>query len=64
MYIPQVVDSMSHILFHRPALIHEYKLTSDSLYDAVSMGLQTDNIIEVSDFFLGFLHNLGSGSLI
>lgn len=30
-------------------MIHEYKLTSYSLYAAVSVGLQTDDIIEVSD---------------
>lgn len=31
----------------RPAFIHEYKLTSYSLYAAVSVGLQTEDIIEV-----------------
>ncbi|KAF9485459.1 DNA repair helicase rad25 [Pholiota conissans] len=31
----------------RPSMIHEYKLTSYSLYAAVSVGLQTDDIIEV-----------------
>ncbi|KAM6504261.1 DNA helicase [Amanita muscaria] len=31
----------------RPAFIHEYKFTSYSLYAAVSVGLQTDDIIEV-----------------
>ncbi|KAF7972522.1 hypothetical protein HWV62_17812 [Athelia sp. TMB] len=31
----------------RPACIHEYKLTSYSLYAAVSVGLQTEDIIEV-----------------
>lgn len=30
----------------RPELIHEYKLTAYSLYAAVSVGLQTDDIIE------------------
>ena len=30
----------------RPEHIHEYKLTSYSLYAAVSVGLQTDDIIE------------------
>ena len=30
----------------RPELIHEYKLTSYSLYAAVSVGLQTSDIIE------------------
>jgi len=29
-------------------MIHEYKLTSYSLYAAVSVGLQTDDIIDVS----------------
>lgn len=32
---------------NRPAFMHEYKLTSYSLYAAVSVGLQTDDIIEV-----------------
>ncbi|KAI0050445.1 DNA helicase [Auriscalpium vulgare] len=31
----------------RPSYIHEYKLTSYSLYAAVSVGLQTEDIIEV-----------------
>ncbi|OJT04866.1 hypothetical protein TRAPUB_4438 [Trametes pubescens] len=31
----------------RPAFIHEYKLTHYSLYAAVSVGLQTEDIIEV-----------------
>jgi DNA excision repair protein ERCC-3 len=31
----------------RPSFIHEYKLTSYSLYAAVSVGLQTQDIIEV-----------------
>lgn len=31
----------------RPAFIHEYKLTPYSLYAAVSVGLQTEDIIEV-----------------
>ncbi|KAI0032530.1 DNA helicase [Vararia minispora EC-137] len=31
----------------RPTFIHEYKLTSYSLYAAVSVGLQTEDIIEV-----------------
>ena len=30
----------------RPEHIHEYKLTSYSLYAAVSVGLQTEDIIE------------------
>ena len=36
----------------RPEFIHEYKLTSYSLYAAVSVGLQTHDIIEVSNFYL------------
>ena len=32
-------------------MIHEYKLTSYSLYAAVSVGLQTDDIIEVRNAF-------------
>lgn len=31
----------------RPSLIHEYKITSYSLYAAVSVGLETEAIIEV-----------------
>jgi hypothetical protein len=31
----------------RPSFIHEYKLTSYSLYAAVSVGLQTEDIIDV-----------------
>ncbi|PPQ63297.1 hypothetical protein CVT24_006742 [Panaeolus cyanescens] len=31
----------------RPSMIHEYKLTTYSLYAAVSVGLQTEDIIEV-----------------
>ncbi|EJD49042.1 DNA repair helicase rad25 [Auricularia subglabra TFB-10046 SS5] len=31
----------------RPAFMHEYKVTSYSLYAAVSVGLETDDIIEV-----------------
>ena len=34
----------------RPEFVHEYKLTSYSLYAAVSVGLQTHDIIEVSNF--------------
>jgi DNA excision repair protein ERCC-3 len=34
-------------MFTRLALIHEYKLTSYSLYAAVSVGRQTEDIIEV-----------------
>lgn len=37
----------------RPAFIHEYKLTSYSLYAAVSVGLQTEDIIEVCDYHFG-----------
>jgi DNA excision repair protein ERCC-3 len=35
-------------MFFRPAFIHEYKINSYSLYAAVSVGLQTEDIIEVS----------------
>lgn len=39
---------MRVISFHfRPAFIHEYTLTPYSLYAAVSVGLQTEDIIEV-----------------
>lgn len=41
----QVDTAVYHFL--RPAFIHEYKLTSYSLYAAVSVGLQTEDIIEV-----------------
>jgi DNA excision repair protein ERCC-3 len=34
-------------VFTRPSFIHEYKLTSYSLYAAVSVGLQTEDIIAV-----------------
>ena len=34
----------------RPEFVHEYKLTSYLLYAAVSVGLQTHDIIEVSNF--------------
>lgn len=33
-------------LYFRPEHIHEYKLTAYSLYAAVSVGLQTHDIIE------------------
>jgi len=41
-------------------MIHEYKLTSYSLYAAVSVGLQTDDIIEVSGFlvFVNLIFNI------
>jgi DNA excision repair protein ERCC-3 len=31
----------------RPNLVHEYKLTAYSMYAAVSVGLETESIIEV-----------------
>jgi len=34
-------------VFCRPSFIHEYKLTPYSLYAAVSVGLQTEDIIDV-----------------
>jgi len=39
-------------------MIHEYKLTSYSLYAAVSVGLQTDDIIEVFTVSLAFPQSL------
>ncbi|CEJ89941.1 Putative TFIIH complex helicase Ssl2 [[Torrubiella] hemipterigena] len=36
----------------RPAFIHEYCLTANSLYAAVSVGLDTDDIIQYLDQFL------------
>ena len=33
----------------RPELIHEYQLSSNSLYAAVSIGLETESIIKVLD---------------
>lgn len=41
---------------NRPAFIHEYKLTSYSLYAAVSVGLQTEDIIEVRAPCAHYLH--------
>lgn len=38
---------MLNVTIDRPSLIHEYKITSYSLYAAVSVGLETDDIIEV-----------------
>jgi DNA excision repair protein ERCC-3 len=37
---------LEHVI-SRPSFIHEYKLTSYSLYAAVSVGLQTEDIIDV-----------------
>lgn len=34
-------------VIRRPSFIHEYKLTPYSLYAAVSVGLQTEDIIDV-----------------
>ena len=42
----------------RPAFIHEYKLTSYSLYAAVSVGLQTEDIIEVLYLFFSDDHKI------
>jgi len=52
--IPNYHGAEFHILT-RPSMIHEYKLTSYSLYAAVSVGLQTDDIIEVSGFLVVWL---------
>ncbi|RUO96729.1 helicase conserved C-terminal domain-containing protein [Jimgerdemannia flammicorona] len=38
--------SRYHSSIHRPAHIHEYKLTPHSLYAAVSVGLETEDIIK------------------
>ena len=35
----------------RPSFIHEYKLTPYSLYAAVSVGLQTEDIISVCQYY-------------
>jgi len=45
--IEREVDIEPTHVSRRPAFIHEYKLTSYSLYAAVSVGLQTEDIIEV-----------------
>lgn len=44
---PAPPPSSSYSTDYRPAFIHEYKLTSYSLYAAVSVGLQTEDIIDV-----------------
>ncbi|KAK4055130.1 DNA repair helicase RAD25 [Microbotryomycetes sp. JL201] len=46
---PQATDFLIAIAepVSRPKFIHEYKLTTHSLYAAVSVGLETENIIEV-----------------
>ena len=44
-----IPDYHKHLTFQpvcRPEHIHEYKLTAYSLYAAVSVGLQTSDIIE------------------
>jgi DNA excision repair protein ERCC-3 len=46
-YVPFTLPLLVTLIRFRPAMIHEYKLTSYSLYAAVSVGLQTDDIIEV-----------------
>ena len=43
------------MIVFRPAFIHEYKLTSYSLYAAVSVGLQTEDIIEVRPIRLRYV---------
>ena len=48
-------------LCRRPAFIHEYKLTSYSLYAAVSVGLQTEDVIEVRAL-CAFLHVLADAN--
>jgi hypothetical protein len=39
--------SLINCLIYRPSHIHEYKLTPYSLYAAVSVGLETEAIIDV-----------------
>ncbi len=39
-------EQLWKVAYFRPEHIHEYKLTSYSLYAAVSVGLQTADIIE------------------
>jgi len=61
----------------RPKFIHEYKLTPHSLYAAVSVGLETENIIEVlnrmskvpvpeelSDFIRECTHSYGKVKMV
>jgi DNA excision repair protein ERCC-3 len=45
--IPLFIVQDVLMCFRRPAHIHEYKLTPYSLYAAVSVGLETEDIIEV-----------------
>ena len=40
-----------HFIYFRPTHIHEFKLTAYSLYAAVSVGLETNAIIEVLERF-------------
>lgn len=41
---PNINDTLQPVC--RPEFIHEYKLTAYSLYAAVSVGLETNDIIE------------------
>ena len=45
------------VVLFRPSFIHEYKLTPYSLYAAVSVGLQTEDIIDVCQYY-GYLSSL------
>jgi hypothetical protein len=45
-------------MFSRPSFIHEYKLTPYSLYAAVSVGLQTEDIIDVCQCYSPLLLDL------
>jgi DNA excision repair protein ERCC-3 len=42
-----IFSLITNLFFDSPAHIHEYKLTPYSLYAAVSVGLETEDIIEV-----------------
>lgn len=51
---PRVQDFLITIAapVSRPTLLHEYRLTTHSLYAAISMGLNTKDIVNVLDRFL------------
>jgi Helicase conserved C-terminal domain len=51
-------------MFRRPTFIHEYKLTSYSLYAAVSVGLQTEDIIDVCINYIRELYLIYSQHLL
>ena len=49
--ISEPVSRYVRHLYYRPNIIHEYQITPHSLYAAVSVGLETDAIIDVLDRF-------------